>query len=124
AGMLRRPPSGKARHREIEAAPEEMHRGDLAEEGTAEMREHMVGGEQDAPEAVGIIAIIGRMHAILGKRDGIRDLVGHCVDADVEPEIGERGENLHIELGDRRRLEYELAYMAVAHAQPKHVIDE
>src|SRR5271166_2275360 len=37
AGALRSRPSGEARHREIEASPEKMHRADLADEARPEL---------------------------------------------------------------------------------------
>ena len=49
--MPRRAAAGKPRHREIEAAPEEMHRARLAEEAGAELLEHAIGIDQDLPES-------------------------------------------------------------------------
>jgi len=42
AWMTRRAPARKARHREIETAPEEMHRARFAEKTSAELLEHAV----------------------------------------------------------------------------------
>src|SRR5205814_9677576 len=42
----------KARYREIEAAPEKMHRADLADKAPAEGREHLIDLREGAPEAV------------------------------------------------------------------------
>ena len=61
AGMARRAAAGKARHREIEAAPEEMHRARLAEKAGAELLEHAVGIDQDLQEAPHRIGIVGGM---------------------------------------------------------------
>src|SRR5207237_7701685 len=51
AGMAGRATAGKPRHREIEAAPEEMHRARLAEEAGAELFEYLVGIDEDPEEA-------------------------------------------------------------------------
>ena len=59
AGMGRGAPAGKPRHREIEAAPEEMHRAHLAEKRRAEMGKHLMRAQQHPPEPVGEVAVVG-----------------------------------------------------------------
>ena len=101
-----------------------MHRARLAEEAGAELREHLVRRAEDAPEAVGIVAVVGRMHAILGERDRIGDFVRLAVDRDRDAEAGQRVQHVAVEFRDRHRLEHDLAEVAVAGAHPQHVIDE
>src|SRR5579859_3570482 len=50
ARPLRRGSAGKARDRQIEAAPEKMHGAGLALKSGAEFLEHVVGPDQNAPE--------------------------------------------------------------------------
>jgi hypothetical protein len=45
AGMARRAAAREARHCQIEAAPEEMHRAGLAEKAGAEMLESMIDAD-------------------------------------------------------------------------------
>ena len=59
AGMRRRRTSGKARDREIETAPEKMHRTAFAAEAGAKLFQDPIGLQKDAPEAVGIRGIVG-----------------------------------------------------------------
>src|SRR2546422_11768575 len=51
-------PPGKPGHGQIEAAPEEMNRAALPEKAGAKSSEHVVGLNQDAPEAVGVLGIV------------------------------------------------------------------
>ena len=90
ARMARRRTAGKARHRQIEAAPEEMHRTRLAEKAGAEMGEDLAGGEQHAPETVGIVGIIGCVHRILLERNAIGDLARHRRDVNIDGEFAQR----------------------------------
>src|SRR3989449_7031855 len=57
-GSLGCAPPGKPGHRQIEAAPEEMNRAALPEKAGAKSPEHVVGLNQDAPEAVGVLGIV------------------------------------------------------------------
>src|SRR5436305_1845632 len=65
AGMRWRRPSGKARHRQIEAAPEEMYRTAFAAEARTKFFENAICLQEDAPEAVGIVQIISAVFLIL-----------------------------------------------------------
>src|SRR5215472_2752814 len=75
--MRWRPSSGKAPHGQVEAAPEKMNRAHFAEKAGAEMRKHVMCREQYAPEAVGIIAVVGGVREVLIEWDAIRDLARH-----------------------------------------------
>jgi hypothetical protein len=65
-----------------------MHRARLAEKAGAEMREHVVRGEQHAVESLHGIALVARMRTVIGKSHRIRNFVGHGVDAHVYAEPG------------------------------------
>jgi len=69
-----------------------MHRARFAEKAGAEMREHLVGREQDAPEAVGVVAVVGGVRVVLIEWDAISDLARHCRNAYVDPEFAKRGD--------------------------------
>src|SRR5205823_10988682 len=55
ARMTRRAPAGKARHGEIEAAPEKMHRARLAKEAGPKLFEHPIGVRQYLEKAADCI---------------------------------------------------------------------
>src|SRR5450759_950552 len=93
AGMARRAPARKARHREIEAAPEEMHRTRLAKEAGAELLEHPVGIHKDLQEAPHGVWIVGSMPVVLRKPDRLRQFVGHLVDGDANAKLREIGDD-------------------------------
>ena len=59
--------AGEAGDGEIEAAPEEMDRADLAEEAGAEQAEDAVGGEQGAEQPPGAVRIVGARRASSAK---------------------------------------------------------
>src|SRR5262249_13029164 len=111
ARMRRREPAGKARDREVEASPEEMHRADLADKTGPEQREHAMRAEQNAPEARGVVAVVGSVHTVTIERNGVGDLVRHRVDTDVDAKLGQRGEQIDIELRHRHRRQHELTEM-------------
>src|SRR5260370_13085471 len=98
ARMRRRLPAGKARHGEIKATPEKMHRARFAEEASAEMGKHVVGREQHAPEAVGVVAVVGGVGEVLIEWDAIRELARHCRDGYLDVEFGTRREPLAQEI--------------------------
>jgi len=87
AGVQRRGPAGKPRHREIEAAPEEMHRAALADEARAELPEHAVALHQRPPEAVRGVRFVVAQHRVLRERRRVRQFIRMDVDfhRDAEP---------------------------------------
>src|SRR5262249_47221777 len=124
ARMRRRPSSGKARHGQVETAPEKMHRAHFAEKAGAEITEYVVRREQYAPEAVGIVAVVGGVRIVLIEWDAIDNLARHRRDAYVDPERGKRGKQLGEELRHRLRGEHELTEMSVTLSHPQYVVDE
>ncbi len=77
--MLRRAAPREARHHQIKATPEEVHRTDLAEASRAELLEHAIDRQQHAPEALRLVRIDSLMHTLLVERNGARDLVRRAV---------------------------------------------
>ena len=124
AGMRRRGATREARHRKIEAAPEEMHRAGLAEEAAAEALEDAVGLEQRAPEAVDRGRVIAGMSAVGIERQRIGDLARPTADADGDAELGEQLQHRGMKIGYRHRLQRQFAPVAAAGAQFELVRDE
>ena len=98
--MRRRAAAGKARHCQVEAAPEEMHRAHLADKAGAECSENPVGLHQDPPEAVDVFGVIGAVLPILLERYGIGDLDRRRPNPDVEPERLQPLHDLAVEIGN------------------------
>jgi len=71
----------------------------VAEKGGAESRQHVVRRKQDAPEAMGMVAIVGGMRAVLIERGAVDDLARHGVDMDVETKLAQRDEKFTVEFG-------------------------
>src|SRR5260221_11056089 len=101
AGMTRCAPARKARHREIEATPEEVHRARLAEERSAELLEYNAGIHKDLQEAPYGVRIVGSMPVVLRKPDRLRQFVGHLVDGDANAEFREIGHDRRVETCNR-----------------------
>src|SRR6516225_11934176 len=73
--------SGEAGHREVEAAPEEMHRAAFAEKAGAELREDPINLKQNSPETLRVFWSVGRMLRVLVERNRVGDLVRNAIDA-------------------------------------------
>jgi len=81
ARFRRRAAPGKARHRQIKAAPKEMHRATFAEKAPAEHLKDPVDLHQDAPKAVGVLRIVRSMHMIVRKGDRVFRLIRYGADS-------------------------------------------
>ena len=124
ARMGGRGAAGEAGHGQVEAAPEEMHRTDLADEARAEQGEDAIALDEDAPEAVGIVAIIGRMGSILLERDRVGDLDRHGPDLHDDSQGLQLGHEIAIEIGDRARLQGHVGGPAFARGDHETMVDE
>src|SRR4029078_3134239 len=122
--MTRRGPARKARHGQIETAPEEMHRARLAEKAGAKMTHDLVRGRENAKEATCVFGIVGLVNVVLVERDGTRNFTGHRIDLEEKAELTQRHSHLGVERRNRYRPHYNPADIAVAHAEPHHVLDE
>src|SRR5437763_13596369 len=75
AGMRRRGPAGKARYREIEAAPEKMHWTALAAKTRTKFLENPVSLQKHTPEPIGVFRIVSRVFLIAVERDRFQRFV-------------------------------------------------
>ena len=74
-GCCGRGPPREPCHRQIERAPEEVDRAALADEARAKLLEDPIGLHEDAPEAVGVLRIVGAVRFVPIEADRIGDLV-------------------------------------------------
>src|SRR5262249_33259187 len=58
AGMWRSRSAGKARHGQVEAAPEEMHRTAFATKPRSKFLKHPIDLHQNPPESIGVFLIV------------------------------------------------------------------
>src|SRR6185503_16927855 len=70
-GMLRRPPAGEARHREIRRAPEVVHGTDLADEARAERLEYAIRLHERAPVPLRGVSVVRAVRVVALERDGV-----------------------------------------------------
>src|SRR3954452_17134651 len=124
AGTGRRRPPRDPRHREVEAAPEEMHRARLAEKTGAEELEDAIGLDERAPEAMRRGGIVGGVDAVLREADRVRDLVRHLLDRDRDAEAAKDFHERSMEVGDGLRLERQRPLLAAAGSRGEAVADE
>ncbi|MCO5571888.1 hypothetical protein L7F22_025636 [Adiantum nelumboides] len=103
ARVRRRRPAGEAGARQVHAAPEEVHRADLADEVRPELTDHPVRLQQLPPEQGGRLGVVGGVGVVLGERDRRVDLVGVRPDRRGDPEPAEDVQDRAVELGDRHR---------------------
>src|SRR3546814_13275704 len=86
--MQRRTPAREARHRQIEAAPEEVDGAHLADVARTELLEHAIDLEQPSPEALCVLRVVGGVLPILAERDWVRHVVRTLVASNRYSEIG------------------------------------
>src|SRR6266511_2041350 len=80
AGVGGRAPSAEARGREVERAPEELHRARLAEEARAEALEDHVSAQQRGRETADRFAVVRANLDVVAEGDRRGDLARHAVD--------------------------------------------
>jgi hypothetical protein len=114
----------KARDRQVEAAPEELHRAALADEGTAAVSEHLLDLEQDAPEALRLFAVIAGVHGIILKSDRILDLHRHRADLHWQPHGQQRCGELAVEIRHASRFECQRPLIPIVGAQVETMRNE
>src|ERR1700749_5240660 len=124
SGVARRTASGKSRYREVEAAPEEVHRACLAEKAGAELLEYRIGVDQNMEKALHRVRIVGGVSVVLRKADRLRYFVRHPVDLDPDTEFGERGERRGEKTRDRFSGQSKLALRAVTVGNAQDMIKE
>ena len=122
--MARRLPLREPGHREIEAAPEEMHQARLAKKpGTKEL-EDAISLEKRAPEAMGRGGVIASMAAILREEDRVEHLVRHLVDRYCDAEAVQECDRPPMEIGNGLRLERKASLLVATRAREETVSDE
>src|SRR5208283_2864391 len=104
SGPLRSPPAGETGDRKIESSPEEMCGTDLSQKPGAEFLEYLIGPNQDAPKFVDGVRIIGGVHMVLFKWDGIGDFGGLRPNPAGDAEFGQGCDELCVELRHALRL--------------------
>src|SRR4030095_2957455 len=87
AGMRRCRSSGKACDRQIEAAPEKMHRTTFATKPRSELLEYAVALHQNAPEPISVFAVVGAVLFIFIKGDRVFHLVRKFVDGNRQKQL-------------------------------------
>ena len=95
------PAARKPRHHQIEAAPGEMDRADLAQKTRSKHGQDTVRLDKQPPEAVGGLGVIGGMSMILLEADRILDLARHGPDPHVETERAHSAPLARMEEGNR-----------------------
>ncbi len=120
----RRGTAGKARHREIEAAPEEMHRAGFADEAGAKVGHHARRLNEGPVEAPDIDAIVLRMGAIAVECNAVFDFARRRPDLRVNAEPMQPEHEFVIEVSDCHRLESDGFDPAIAGRDTKLMVDK
>jgi hypothetical protein len=122
--MQRGAPPGEPGHREVEAAPEEMDRADLAQEGAAEELQDTIGLDEREPESMRGVGVIARVNGVIGKGDGIRYFVRRLVDRDFDAHPFQKNGYTVIEVGDALRFERKRLELPIAVPRNKPMVVE
>src|SRR5262249_16765574 len=122
--MRRCPAAREAGYREIEAPPEEMDWTDLAQKACAKHSEYSIGLNQNPPETVGKLGVIGGMPVIFLEPGRVLDLARHGPDRHLKAErvhsIHQRG----IKIGNRPRPQRKPLTPAVIGADLQRMLDK
>ncbi len=119
-----RGPARKARHGEVEAAPEEMHRADLPVERASGGGEHPFDVDQDPPHPARVFGIVRPVNRVFVKADWRGDLDRYRPDLHRQLHLVERANDVPVEIGDAARRERDRPSDAIRHADRQQVIDE
>ena len=122
--MLGCAPAGKARHREIGAAPEVMHRAAFAREARPELIENALRLQQRAPVSIGVLGIVRAVRFIPVERNRVGQLVGHRANGHRHLERLQGFHEPPVERRHRLRLERQARLTSVAHLNPQAVLHE
>src|SRR6476619_630800 len=90
ARMRWRPSPGKARHSQVEATPEEMHRTAFATKARSKFLEYPIALHQNPPESIGVFRIVSMMFFVLIKWDWFFNLVRPQIDGHRQFHVGQR----------------------------------
>ena len=113
AGMRWRRPPGKARHRQIEAAPEEMYRTAFAAEARTKFFENAICLQEHAPEAVGIFQIISSVFLIMIEGNRFQRFVRFHSNLYVNRELSQVVHYRTIKIRDTLRLQRDHTLIAL-----------
>src|SRR5438132_13175935 len=105
AGMRWRRPSRNPRHRQIEAAPDQLHRTAFAAEARTKFFENAICLEEDAPEAVSIVQIISGVFLILIEGNRFQCFIRLHSNLDFKREFSEVVDYGTIKVRDTLRLQ-------------------
>src|SRR5207248_11108092 len=100
AVMRRRGPHGKSRYREIEAAPEKMHRTALAAETRTKFLRNPISLQKHTPEPIGIFRIVSRVFLIAVERDRFQRFVRPHSDLHLNYELSQFTHHLAVKTRD------------------------
>src|SRR5207245_3286642 len=123
-GALGGAPPREPSHRKIQADPEKMVRAALSQKALAELLEHVVGLDEDAPEAIGVLGIVRRVCLIGGKANRVLHFDGHGPERHPDREGFERLEIEAVELRHRARAQGDFMHGAVVRPEDELVLDE
>src|SRR5579884_2328278 len=117
-------PSGEPRYREIETSPEEMHRTAFAAKIRPEFLENAIALRQNAPEPVGVCAVVGTMLLVLVERNWVLNFIWRRVDFDRQFEVAQRLHQGEIKVCHCLRLEFDGSPRSVAFVNEQAMIDK
>src|SRR5437773_2008380 len=113
ARMRRRGPAGKACYREIETAPEKMHRTALAAKTRTKFLENPIRLQEHAPEPVGVFQIVSGMFLIAIERNRFQRFVRFHPDVHFNRKLSQLTHYFAVKTRDGLRLQCDHALVAL-----------
>src|SRR5437762_8959186 len=124
SGVRRFRTSRETGHRQIKASPKEMHGTAFATKSRAELLEHAIALRQNAPESIGLFAVVRAMLFIFIERNRICYFIRQLVDRHREVELVEILHHGAIKVRNRTRLQFNRSQIAIARLNAELVFDE
>src|SRR5690242_6324174 len=116
--------AGKSRYREIHGAPEKMYRAALAQKRRAELLEHTLRVQQNAPEILHILPVIRCVLLVLLKARLVVELIRRRVNSELDSQRLHAGYVLAVEVRYRTRPQLDAALLALARENEQPMADE
>src|SRR5438270_3815450 len=124
ARMWRCRAAGKPRHRQIETAPEKMHRAAFAAKAGSKLFEHPIALQKHTPKSICVFGVVGPVLVVALKGHSVHNFVRRGVDLHGDAKLAQGFHNGTVKLRNTLGLEFQHSEAAVVREDSQFVRDE